>query len=144
VQDEGGASLALNGAATISPAPMAAFGRTFYARKKSPFLGVVGSFRDGDSGNKDPGRYKITIDWGDGTAPTTGRAVFNPNTGRWDVIGQHTCDCKGPTSSYKVKITVITGSQFPPQFQSKTTIISTAIVSAGNGHDDEHPAAKKK
>jgi hypothetical protein len=45
-----------------------------------------------------------------------------------------------------VKITVVSGSQFPPQFQSMTTILSTAIVNAGEGHDghDEDNQAVKR
>ena len=70
--------------------------------------------------------------------------VFNPATGRWDVYGLHTYNVKSSTAGYKVKITVVSGSQLAPQFQSRMTVLSTAIVSAGDGHDDEHPAAKHK
>jgi len=144
IQDEGGAGLTLNGTATVAAAELSSFGRTINARKKSAFQGVIGSFKDADAANRDPGRYKVTIDWGDGTARTAGRVVFNPATGRWDVYGLHTYAAKSPSGGYKVKITVVSSSQFPPTFQSITTVLCTALVSAGDGHDAEHPAAKHK
>jgi len=132
VQDEGGAGLTLNGTAAIGAAPMTAFAQTINARKKTTFQGTVGAFKDADATNTNPGAYKITIDWGDGTTNTTGRAVFNRLTGRWDVVGSHAYAAKG---GYKVKITIVSGSQFAPKFQSLATVLSTALVSAGEGED---------
>jgi hypothetical protein len=143
IQDEGGAGLTLNGNAAIGAAPLTAFAQTISAKKKTNFQGVVGSFKDADATNTNAGAYKITIDWGDGTAKTSGRAVFNRLSGRWDVVGSHTYSSKSPGAGYRVKITIVSGSQFASKFQSLATALSTAVVTAGKGQDEQKEAARR-
>jgi uncharacterized protein (TIGR03118 family) len=128
IKDDGGSSATASGTAHINEAPLTGFSITFNAKHGATFSGKVGAFADADPFNTDPGNYAITIDWGDGTSKTTGKAKFNTSTHHWDISGSHKYAKKSPSSGFKVKITVVDAG--PPGIASVSAIInSTAKVS---------------
>jgi hypothetical protein len=67
--------------------PLSMTPTTIVAPAGTPFSGAVAYFRDAD-GNTDPAQYTATIDWGDGSTPTTG--TVSSAGGRFEIDGSHT------------------------------------------------------
>jgi uncharacterized cupredoxin-like copper-binding protein len=67
---------------------------------KKAFSGTIASFTDTNK-SLAKGTYHATIDWGDGTSPTTG--TVSGSNGNFDVDGSHTYS---KTGTYTVKVTV--------------------------------------
>lgn len=87
-----------------------------------PFSGQVASFTNTDTSTS-PTDYTATIDWGDGTSPSSGTvAAVSGSPGNFTVTGGHTYAKPG---SYPVKVTV-TGGDDPKTTASNTV---TATVS---------------
>ncbi len=104
----GGNTIA-NSTAKIADAPLdQAVGLTVSKSVNVAFSNVtLGSFRDQDSLNTAASDYVGTIDWGDGTAKTAAKFVFNGSTldvgSFWKVQGSHKYTTK---KTFTVKITV--------------------------------------
>jgi hypothetical protein len=85
-----------------------------------PFSGQVASFTNTDT-STNASNYTATVDWGDGTSPSTGTVTGGP--GSFTVTAGHTYTKPG---SYPVKVT-ITGGDDPTTTASNTV---TATVSS--------------
>jgi hypothetical protein len=101
---------------TVADAPLTATGQNSNGSEGTPFTPVVATFTDADAAGT-AADYTATIDWGDGTAPTSGSIA--PSGASFAVSGGHTYDEEG---SYTVHITI------QDQGGSSTTITSTAAV----------------
>jgi hypothetical protein len=95
IKDVGGSSVVANGLAKIADAPLdSAAGLTLNKSKNVTFTNLtLGSFRDQDSLNTLASDYTGTISWGDGSAKTAAKFVFNGSTFNvgsfWKVQGTH-------------------------------------------------------
>jgi hypothetical protein len=72
-------------------APLTTQGATISAVQNVPFTATVASFIDPNGGSS-VASYSATIDWGDGSAPTAGTVVPNPNSFTvfgFTVVGSH-------------------------------------------------------
>ena len=105
--------------ARIPDAPLKSVGRTTTALTRKPITQIHGSFFDADYNNTSPAKYRVTINWNDGTTPTVGALNFNRSMGGWDVVGQHTFNKPG-TALIDILVKDVGGSQ--------TTIESHVIV----------------
>jgi hypothetical protein len=85
-----------------------------------PFAGIVGSFTDPNTTSM-PTAFSISVNWGDGTAASSGTASFNPATGQWDVNGSHTYALTG---SYNTVIRVT------DQINDVSTVINSTANAA--------------
>ena len=109
IHDIGGSSTSANSVVNVAEAPLdTPSGLTLNKARNVTFTNLaLGTFRDQDALNTLPGDYVVTINWGDGSAATTGKAVFlsaTPNVGSyWSVQGTHKYTA---AKSYTVKIYV--------------------------------------
>jgi PKD repeat protein len=109
ITDAGGSSATASGSAVIADSPLdSAAGLTLNKSKNVAFTkSTLGTFRDQDSLNTNPGDYKGPIDWGDGSAKSAANFVFNGATfnvgSKWKVQGSHKYTNKG---TFTVRITV--------------------------------------
>jgi probable HAF family extracellular repeat protein len=115
VRDADGATATATGTATVTDAPLDPLGNSITTVPGTPFTGPVGGFND-ESIYGAPGDFTATIDWGDGSATTSGSVAAN-GKGGFDVIGTHTYASKG-FYSITIAVTDVAGST--------TTINSTA------------------
>lgn len=99
--------------------PITAFGTVINTVEGAPFTGVVATFTDPDT-TATASEYMATIDWGDGTSPTTG-TITGPTGGPFSVTGSHTYITEG---TFTVTV-VITDVDNP---LTTATAISTANV----------------
>ena len=106
INDVGASTILINSSANVADAPLTALPISFNAVVGAPFTNVaVASFSDAAPGGV-ASQYTVSIDWGDGSAPTTGAGVrlsFKGN--RWDVLSGHTYQHYG-TGRYPVTVTV--------------------------------------
>src|SRR5262249_40435663 len=78
--------------------------------------------------------YAATINWGDGTSPTTGTITYNAISGRFDVRGTHTyaeesaLDNPGSFPAYAVTVTVSHEATAPQVVLSSATVSDPAVV----------------
>jgi uncharacterized repeat protein (TIGR01451 family) len=109
IKDTGGATATANSIAKVAESPLdQAKGLALTKSKGVAFTNLtLGSFRDQDSLNTNPGDYSGKIDWGDGSAKTNAKFVFNGSTldvgSFWKVQGSHKYSAK---KTYTVKITL--------------------------------------
>ena len=84
---------------------------------------TLGAFRDQDSLNTEAADYAGTISWGDGSAASAAKFVFNgstPNVGSfWKVQGSH---------KYKVKKTYMVKITLHDQGNPALTLVITATI----------------
>jgi uncharacterized repeat protein (TIGR01451 family) len=91
------------------------------------FSGVVASFRDTNTKNV-PASFRSTIDWGDGSAPTTG-VVSGAGPGAYNVSGTH------PYATEGTYVPTVTLAENPPGHASVTTGVDpdeSLVVAGGN------------
>jgi probable HAF family extracellular repeat protein len=115
VRDVDGATATATGTATVTDAPLDPVGTSITAVPATAFTGVVGGFVD-ESIYGAPADFTANIDWGDGSATSSGTVTANPKAG-FDVTGTHTYAAKG---FYTITISVSDVSG------STTTVSSTA------------------
>jgi hypothetical protein len=122
VKDIGGSTATLHATAAVSDAALASQGTTIAATEGIAATDVtVATFTDADPFGT-TGDFTATIDWGDGTAPTTGTVVAtgtSPNGTTFRVTGTHTYAEEGPYQT-QVTVTDVGGS--------KTVAVGTANV----------------
>lgn len=99
--------------------PITAMGTTINSVEGTAFSGVVATFTDPDT-TATASEYSATINWGDGSPPTTG-AISGPTGGPFSVTGSHTYIQVG---TYTITV-VITDVDNP---LTTATATSTAIV----------------
>lgn len=92
VTDAGGSSAQAGGGAIVADAALSANGLSF--NSTNPVTGVVALFTDADP-NGTVSDYTATIDWGDGSAPSTG-TVAAAASGSFTVSGSHAYAALGP------------------------------------------------
>lgn len=99
----GGAWLTRIGAFRFSACdvPITATGTTFNTVEGASFTGTVATFTDPDT-SATAGEYTATINWGDGTAPTSG-TITGPIGGPFTVSGTHTYTEEG---TYTATVTI--------------------------------------
>src|SRR6185437_5358731 len=90
IGDAGGSIAIALGTAQVADAPLAAAAATIAATEGAAFSGAIASFSDANP-NAAAGDFTVTIDWGDGSATTSGSIIANTNGG-FDVTGAHTYD----------------------------------------------------
>jgi probable HAF family extracellular repeat protein len=115
VRDVDGATATATGTATVTDAPLDPLGNSITTVPATPFTGPVGGFND-ESIYGAPGDFTARIDWGDGSATTSGSVAAN-GKGGFDVIGTHTYASKG-FYFITIAVTDVAGST--------TTVNSTA------------------
>jgi uncharacterized protein (TIGR03118 family) len=103
--------------ATVADAKLIGLPSFITVARNEPFAGSIGAFSDRNPFAKS-GDFKITIDWGDGSEPTTGTVVAR-GFGLFQVNGSHTYASKG---KHEITISVV------DEDGSTTTIESTALV----------------
>lgn len=103
----------------IAP-PLAGTGVTFTATQASPFNGLVANFTDGNQSDT-ASRFTATINWGDGTATSTG--VVGGAAGAFTVSGTHSYASAGNFNVSVSLLNNVTGVA--------ATIASTAHVVPG-------------
>jgi streptogramin lyase len=115
VNEQGGAALVTTTAATVTNRPPLVTGIPVKMTKGLPFAAPVAYIVE-DLGlpAEPPGNFAATINWGDGTKPTTGTVAAIPG-GDW-VVGNHTYANSGP---YTITITVNEGA---------FTVVATALA----------------
>ena len=77
-------------------------GDDFATTQGVEYNGSIAHFTDGDL-TQSAFDFTATIDWGDGTAPTTGAIVADTNPGTYKVTGSHTYEAVGKTG---LKVTI--------------------------------------
>jgi hypothetical protein len=89
------------GTTIVAPVPITITPQNFAVTGKKSFSGIVATFRDSDP-RKDPSFYTATINWGDGTADTTGTVTgANP----FAVTASHTFSAFPTTDLVTITIT---------------------------------------
>src|SRR5262249_49853438 len=78
-----------------------------FAPTEGIFSGKVAEFADGLTGNTDPKKYSVTIDWGDG-GTSSGNVTYNLSTGLFEVQGDHAYNQQAGTD-VTVNVTVSLG-----------------------------------
>jgi hypothetical protein len=90
VTSTGGASTTINSAARIADAPLSgATGLLISGNEGQQFSGGAALFADANPGAT-ASNFTAAINWGDGTATTSGTISFNSAAGKWQVNGAHT------------------------------------------------------
>jgi hypothetical protein len=110
------------GTANVADAPLTATGTTFTVSVGDTFNGRVATFTDPDPGAA-VGDYTVSIDWGDGSAASTGTVIDDP-AGGLDAAGSHTYSTAG-RKTVTVTVTDAGGASASSD--------STATVGAGSG-----------
>ncbi len=92
----------------------------------------VALFSDADPGAI-AGDYTVSIDWGDGTAPSSGRVISPGHVGPFEVVGSHTYAEGSPAGSpYRVTVQIadVDGelASPPPVGRSSAAVIETITV----------------
>jgi hypothetical protein len=103
---------------TVYP-PITAAGSAIAPTEGTPFTGTVATFTDPDP-HGDAADYAATIDWGDGTPPTTA-TITKGTDGKFSVSGSHTY---ADESSYQPSITITD----PDTRFNTATVTATARV----------------
>lgn len=88
--------------------PLSVLGAGVNATAKSPVTAVVAIIGDVDP-TAAAGRYAATVDWGDGTSPTSGTVRLRPEGG-FEVIGTHTYANAG---HFSVTVSVVDTTRGP-------------------------------
>ena len=115
VNEQGGAALVTTMAATVTNRPPLVTGIPVKMTKGLPFAAPVAYIVEDLGLPAEPaGNFAATINWGDGTKPTTGTVAAIPG-GDW-VVGNHTYAKSGP---YTITITVKEGA---------FTVVATALA----------------
>jgi parallel beta-helix repeat protein len=99
VNDIGGSSFSVSGAATVADAPLTATGASITATEGTSFSGVVATFSDANPGAT-LGDFSATISWGDGR---TSAGTVSANGGGFSVAGTHSYASSGP---YTVTVSI--------------------------------------
>jgi hypothetical protein len=94
VTDDGGQTTSASNSVTVADAPLSS---TCAAAAVTPqaFSGDTATFTDADA-NGIGTDYTATINWGDGSSPTSGTIAGGPGTGPYTVTGSHTYSSTGP------------------------------------------------
>jgi autotransporter-associated beta strand protein/parallel beta-helix repeat protein len=100
----------------VADLPLNAIGSTVGAFEGTSFTQAIASFTDTDPNGK-LGDYSATLDWGDGSVPTTGTVTQSGTA--FNVIGSHTYAEEG---NYAITVTIV------DQGSSQATAKSTANV----------------
>jgi hypothetical protein len=98
-----------NTSGTATDASLTASAASISATQGSAFNGVVASFSDA-AGGSTTSEFTATIDWGDGTQPTTGNVTARGG-GQFDVAGAHTYAQRAPSVPVTVTIADVGGSR---------------------------------
>jgi hypothetical protein len=120
IQDEGGARAEADSTAAIEDAALHAQGTSVSAVEGQEFRGVVATFTDAKP--EEPGSYKVTIEWGDGTHSDGVVVPVNGQDGHFDhfaVMGTHTYADEG---HFQIAV------QVQDEGGAKASALSTATV----------------
>lgn len=102
-------------------------GTPITATAGTAFSGTLGSFNDADPNGK-KGDYKVSINWGDGSAPdnTTGSVTANANGSgnSFNVAGTHTYTMNGP---FTITTTVTDKDGESTSFQTDANVTYTGV-----------------
>jgi len=90
--------------ATVSDAALSAAACAAPSMSALAFNSSVATFTDGNPGAT-TADFKATINWGDGSTPTTG-TVTGPTSGVFTVSGNHTYPNNGTFTSYAISVSV--------------------------------------
>ncbi len=105
-----------------------------------PIQGIqLASFHDPVShgGKPDPAsEFKVTIDWGDGTATSTGQVKVVGSGGDYAVLGSHTFP-EDTITAYKITVTISDPSESSTQPPAKLVLTTTATVAEGPAGDND-------
>jgi hypothetical protein len=135
------------GQITVADVGIAGQGQPANAAAGTPFVGQVAEFKDQNQLSQ-PGDFSSTIDWGDGSLPTTG--VISGQNGQFEVSGTHTYTAPGsyavrttfshPTAAPAVALSTMTVGAAAPQNQQPngqqpqfTGVFSVRGTAARNG-----------
>jgi hypothetical protein len=99
----GGTAASNSGVATVV-APLTAVPVTFDPTHAVSFTGIVGSFTDPNSNTTTSSAFSISINWGDGTAASSGTASYNSSTKQWNVTAAHVYALKGTYCGCRLKL----------------------------------------
>jgi hypothetical protein len=94
VTGAGGGTTTITSSATVANAALAMTGNTVTATEAASFTGAVVTFTDANAAAS-AGDFTAVIDWGDGSATSTGTITAN-GAGGFDVTGTHTFVHSGP------------------------------------------------
>lgn len=128
ITQKGGPNKTVTDTAIIDDSPLdTGAGLTLTGKVNTTYTNLLlGSFRDQDSSNTNGYVYVSTINWGDGTATSTGKQVFKSSTynvgSYWSLEGTHEYTKKG---TYTISVSVYdTGNpaKTPVTFTTKITI----------------------
>lgn len=103
VNDVGGSTLAIPLTVTVADAPLSSQGTSFGLVEGQTFSGTVATFIDGNP-SAPLTDFTATVDWGDGTTPTTG-SIVPGGSGGFLVKGTHVFDESG-AKPWTITITV--------------------------------------
>ena len=112
---------------TQSEQPITAAGVSISATEGQLFAGGVATFSDPDP-NATAADYAATIDWGDGTLPTSPGTVSGPTGGPFTVSGSHTYADEG---TYTVLVTITDSDSPNTATASSTATVADATLTAG-------------
>ncbi len=118
-----------HGTANIADARLGAIAFNVTATEQAAFNGTVARFVDGDPAAAG-GDFAATIDWGDGTTPTSGTVASDGNGG-FTVTGSHTYTDEG-TRPVTVTITDAGGSTVTASATNQTNLVSDGFTSAAH------------
>jgi hypothetical protein len=126
VLDNGGSRASATDAMTVAASAL-----TFTAGSLSPVEGngasaVLATFTDPD-GNTDPSKYTASINWGDGTASTSGTVIYQAGSG-FQISAGHPYAEEGP---YPVAITVTDSDHTTAGFSGTATVSDAALTASG-------------
>lgn len=128
VTDNGGASGTRSASATVADAPLTSQGTTFTALEGAAFHDVtVAAFQDGNPFGV-ASDFTATIDWNDGTTPSTGTVVSDGHGG-FLVRGSHRYAEEGNYTAH-VTIADAGGSQAAPS--STVSVSDPSVVATGS------------
>ena len=112
---------------STDPQPLAASPANFVGVEGAPLTRPVASFTDDDNPGQAPTDYAATIDWGDGTATSTGAITQPGGPGTtFNVTGTHTYADEG---SYSPTVTIT--ASFDSTVTDQATISDAALAGTG-------------
>ena len=107
IKDEGGSTATAYTSITVTDTPLTPGGTaaTISAIEGRPFTAQVGTFTDADPGSV-PSEFAATIDWGDGSASSTG-IIGKQANGTFTVTGSHTyAEESPPLTPYAITVSI--------------------------------------
>ncbi|MGI0088280.1 MAG: beta strand repeat-containing protein [Nitrosotalea sp.] len=126
IHDAGGSSATATATATVVGAPLIATATNISSEEGNLFTGMLAHFTDADPGVV-ASDYAVTINWGDGSSPTSGVIASNPSGG-FDVSGTHTYAEEG---TYTLSITINDNDGTSAAVPGTATVADAPLTAAG-------------